>query len=333
MTLLPALLALLLLADPAGAQPPQQETTGAAAPADTLAKLVTKDFEIYGPTADDVQVANHQVRGAILQFTGYIGPRPTKMAFVLFRTAADTARFDPKPFSRRRMPVVPWVLPATPGAGSAAGQPLPVPGGDEAGPYTLGHHAGHRFLIDYVARTLAELGKADASGADAGAGTSGIAIPVPRHPDCPVLPDWLVEAVAGHCEESSLQRQRMEFMRSHLEQRIPIAELLEMRRPGAGGAEQPKGRKAKGSSAGSKKSAATGSAGAGREAIFCAESLSLARFIARREQDRFIGMITEGVLHGRTVGDVLNTSQSILSKPEALEKQWLEWMQGGESTP
>jgi hypothetical protein len=33
------------------------------------------------------------------------------------------------------------------------------------------------------------------------------------------------------------------------------------------------------------------------------------------------------------VGDVLNTSSNLLSKPEALEKQWLEWMQGEERAP
>ena len=123
-------------------------------------------------------------------------------------------------------------------------------------------------------------------------------------------------------------------MRSHLEQRIPFGELLEMRRP-PGGPDREKSGKAGG---GAKSGAAKGAGGsaaalAEREAIFCAEALSLGRFIAHREEERFFGKIVEGVLRGRTVGDVLNTSQDILSKSEALEKQWLEWMQGVERTP
>ncbi len=329
-TLLPALLALLLLAPTAVAQPAPAEPTGSAAPAESLEKVISKEYELYGPTVEGVRDASSQIKGAFNQFVGYIGDRPDKIAFVLFRSAEDAARFDSKPFARRRMPIVPWLLPP--------GHPAPAPPSDDPNPYTLAHHAGHVYLLAYVAHVQAAMGKAGAGGTDAATAAGAITLPVPRHPDAPALPDWLEEAVAAHCEGNVLQRNRLEFMRSHLEKRIPFTELLVMHRPGAAGSDPGKSGKSGGSSAGSKSGAAKGAggtqaAGTEREAIFCAEAFSLASFISQREQERFIGMIVEGVLRGRTVGDILNLSQDIRSKPEALEKQWLEWMQGAERRP
>ena len=331
------LLALLLLADAAGAQTAQEMKSESAVKGDTLQKMVSREFELYGPTAEEVRAAGNELRTSIAHFQDHIGRRPKPMAFVLFRSAADAGRFDLKPFSRRHMQVVPWLLPASPGHGSAAGQPPPAP---SASTYPLGHLAGHEFFIGYAEQIFAEAGKAGAGGTDADAGASGIKLPVPRHPECQAVPDWIDEAVATLCEGPLLQRIRMDFMRSHLEQRIPFAEFLEMRRPGAGGPDPGKSAKAGG---GAKGGAAKGSdaksaggshaAGADREAIFCAEAFSLACFITHREDPRFFGKIVEGVLMGRTAGEVLNTSQDIHSKPEALEKQWLEWMQGAERAP
>jgi hypothetical protein len=330
------LLPLVLLANAAGGQTLQEKRHGPAAPGDTIPKVVSREFELYGPTGEEVRKANDEIKVAISQFGEHLGEQPKKMAFVLFRSAEEAGRYDPKPLTRRGMQIVPWILPAG---------PKPPPGSG-ARPEPLAHEAGHRFLVAYVEHALAEVAAqgfgasetGSATGATAGA-TAGAASgggAAASHPDVPILPDWLEEGIAALCERPSLQKNRMDFMRAHLDRRIPFAELLAMQRPagpaGAKGAKPPGGTKAppKGAAKGTGGSSA---ADAERSVIFIDEALSLARFIAQREDDRFVGTIVEGVLRGRTVGDILNTSQNILSKPEALEKQWLEWMQGAERAP
>jgi len=328
------LLPLVLLASAAGGQTLQEKRHGPAAPGDTLPKVVSREFELYGPTAEDVRKANDEIKVAISQFGEHLGEQPKKMAFVLFRSADEAARYDPKPLTKRGMQIVTWILPAA-GPPTAGVSPLP-----------LAHEAGHRFLVAYVEHAQAEAAAqgsgAPGTGAAAG-GTTGAASgdgAAASHPDVAILPDWLEEAIAALCERPSLQKSRMDYMRAHLDRRIPFAELFAMQRPaapaGAKSAKPPGGTGAAPKAGAAKSTGAAGGppdASAERSILFIDEALALARFIAQREDDRFIGTIVEGVLRGRTVGDVLNTSQNILSKPEALEKQWLEWMQGAERAP
>ena len=304
------LLTLLLRADSAAAPGPPRPGGKPAAPVDSMPSIKTRDFELVAPSDDDIRSANDEIRVAISQFGRYMGENPRKMAFVLFRSAADAGRYDTRGFTRRNLPVVALVIGPKP---RRPGPAPPQPGDANADP--LSHLAGHQFLIEYAnhaiaaaraagltipdSAALAPGGPAGARGAPAAAND--------RHPGHPALPDWLEEAVAGLCERPSFQRARIEFLGARLDRRIPFEELLRMSRPAAGD---------------------PGRVPSERAAIFSAEALSLARFIAQREEDdRFVGTIIEGVLRGRTVGDVLNTSQNLYSKPDALEKQWLEWVQ------
>jgi hypothetical protein len=280
-----------------------------------MPKILSREFELYGPTQEDVRKANDEIRVAISQFENYMGEHPKKMAFVLFHTAADAGRFDSRPLTKRGLDVMPWVLAASPAAG-----------GDDPDP--LGHEAGHRFLIAYVEHALAVAGRAGLRITDTSAAGSASAGATPHgtmpisHPDVAALPDWLDEAVATLCERPSLQRNRIAFMRSHLDQHIPFDEFLAMRRPVSAAL----GKNGKAASKGAK-------AAPDRAAIFSAQALSLARFIAHGEEGRFIGTIVEGVVRGRTVGDVLNTSQNLHSKPDVLEKEWMAWIRDPAQAP
>ena len=330
MPLLALILPFPLLAGAAKAPAPRP---GAAAP-DSMRSHVTRQFELYAPTDDALRLANSEILTAISQFALYLGESPKKMAFVLFRSAAEADRYDYSRLTRRGLRVLPWVVPASP-----PGMPRPVEeGGDNPDP--LPHEAGHSFLNAFVDHSLAAARSSGAGGpatdsVGSGPGPSSASAPNPgtpepgsvvtgRHPGRPILPDWIEEAVAALCEPPSLQRRRIEFMRAHLDRRIPFAELLTMRQPKAGAPEGPKGGPRNGVRAGG--AAAGTPAGAERAAIFTAEALSLARFIAERQDERFVGTIVEGVIRGRTVGDVLNATHSLYSRPEPLEKQWLEWM-------
>jgi hypothetical protein len=276
---------------------------------DSFPKATSREYELYGPTVEEVRKANDEIRVAISQFVLYMGEQPRRLAFVLFRSPAEAAHLDAKPFTRRNLPLAPWVLPASP-AGTGAS-------GSGAGGYPLGHDAGHRFLVAYVEHGLAVAAATAAGGSGDVAAGVGASAPPGAHATLPNLPDWLEEAVAALCERPALQRGRIDFMRAHLDARIPFPELMTMARPAAGGA----------------KGGKPAAGGVDRATIFCDESLALARFIAHHEEERFFGTLIEGVLRGRTASDVLNTSQSLMSRPEALETQWLEWMQGAERTP
>ena len=91
------LLPLTLLASAAGGQTLQEKLHGPAAPGDTLPKVVSREFELYGPTEEDVRKANDEIKVAISQFGEHLGEQPKKMAFVLFRSAEEAGRYDPKP--------------------------------------------------------------------------------------------------------------------------------------------------------------------------------------------------------------------------------------------
>ena len=314
---MPRPLALLLTVGSLAAAPSVRAAHPPSTPPDSMRSIVTREFELYAPTDDDLRRSGDDLRIAATQFVNYIGQSPKKMAFLVFRSTAERDRYDFRPFTRRGLPVVPVIHPAMPAGSPSGAAPGGKPGSD-TGPEPISHEAGHRFFVDYVDHTLATARggeRATGSSDTAQAGASG-------HPTHEAMPDWLEEAVAALCERPGYQNRRIEFMRSRLSKRIPFEELLTMpipAVPGAAGKGTAKG--------GSAAKAGGGSAASERAAIFRAEALSLARFIVSREDARFIGTIAEGVIAGRTVGEVLNTSQHLFSKPEALEKQWLEWME------
>lgn len=314
---MPRPLVFLLTLGVLAAAPSARAAHPPATPSDSMRSIVTRDFELYAPTDDDLRRSGDDLRIATTQFVNYIGQSPKKMAFLIFRSAAERDRYDFRPFTRRGLPVVPVILPATPGGSPSGAKPGGKPGSD-TGPEPISHEAGHRFLVDYVDHALAT-----ARGGERGTGSSNAAqAGASGHPTHEVMPDWFEEAVAALCERPAYQNRRIEFMRSRLSKRIPFDELFTMPIPAGPGAAGKGAAKSTGAA-----KAGGGSAPSERAAIFRAEALSLARFIASREDARFIGTIAEGVISGRTVGEVLNTSQHLLSKPEALEKQWLEWMQ------
>ena len=311
---MPRPLALLLTLGVLAVAPSARAAHPPATPPDSMRSIVTRDFELYAPTDDDLRRSGDDLRIAVTQFVNYMGQSPKKMAFLIFRSTAERDRYDFRPFTRRGLPVVPVVLPAMPAGSGAA--PGGKPGSD-TGPEPISHEAGHRFFVDYMDHALAtahggERGTGSSNAAQAGAG---------GHPTHEAVPDWFEEAVAALCERPAYQNRRIEFMRSRLSKRIPFDELLTMPIP----AEPAAAGKGAAKSTGAAKTG--GSAPSEPAAIFRAEALSLARFIVSREDARFIGTIAEGVTAGRTVGEVLNTSQNLFAKPEALEKQWLEWME------
>jgi hypothetical protein len=336
------LTAALLLACAAAAHAAPRSTTAGPAARDSMRSYVAKDFEIYARTEDELRRANVDVRYATAQILRYIGDWPPKTAFFVFGSPEELKAADLSRISASGLPIMTWVSERPPHGQRLPGfdPNLPAKCSTRDNPYPFSHGAAHFLYRTYVDLALADLArKGEPSAADSGKwGAAGARAPAvapsptnPGHAGHAALPAWFCEAVATLCEPPALQEARLRFMQAHLDQRIPFGELLAMREPPAagtkrvaksGGASPVK--RAKGAAPGT--GLASASAIPDRATIFSSEALSLARFIAAREYDRFIGVISEGMIRGRTFGDIVNKSQTLYSKPEALEQSWVEWV-------
>ena len=221
---------LLLFLPPVAGPAEAQRTRPGTDHGDSLRGVVSREFELYAPTDEEIRGANDDIRIAIAQFKRYMGEHPRKMAFVLFRSAADAARYDYRRFTRSETPVVSWVVGPKPRDVSG----LRPPG--EGNPDPVSHQAGHRFMIAYVEHMQPLLRAAGLAPAETAAVRENDVSPgsVVQHPDHPAVPDWLEEAIAALCERPASQSARLDLMRANLDRRIPIQELLAMSRPDGG---------------------------------------------------------------------------------------------------
>lgn len=158
-----------------------------------------------------------------------------------------------------------------------------------------------------------------------------------------LTPDWFAAAIEGLATPPVEQNRRLDWMRAHLDQRIPLARLLEMARPtgeaaasgGTPGAEldahpgpSPPVRVPAGNGAARapKRAAAPRAAAGPSDELFDDEALAFAKFLTVREDERFLGLWYEIVLTGQPQSAGFNIAKTMLSSPEAMEKEWLAWM-------
>jgi len=292
---------------------------------DSLRSAIKKEYELYAPSDRALNVAGQQLNFALTQFMRYFGDVPPRIAVVIFDSPEQAKGFDFTPFRKRGIAALAWVLPR-PGVTPAKGAGDPAAGAARSErPQSLGHQAAHLFFHILVDAKLAGVdatvrAEVRAAALRAAAG----AVPGPDsatgHLGHPRIPDWLEESVGTLCELPAAQNARLDRMRANLDRRIPLPELFGMESPLAApprGAARASGRRPA--------KPATAPA-ADRATMFADESLALARYIADREGDRFMGDIAVRLLDGKTIGEALSAAQNLFSKPEALERGWVEWM-------
>jgi len=160
-----------------------------------------------------------------------------------------------------------------------------------------------------------------------------------------LTPDWFASAIGGLATPPAEQTRRLTWMRAHLDQRIPIPQLLPMTRPTEGAAAQaaldthpgpsPPIRvlvpsngavRMKPSHRTERRAGAAAAAAEEKAQLFDDESLSFATFLAAREDERFLGLWYEIVLKGQPQSAAFNIAKTMLSSPEVLEKEWLSWL-------
>ena len=288
---LPLVFAALIVAASRAVLPACAAETGPAA-TDTLAAHVTRDAEYHAPSEKDLFTISRQLDYASLQFERHIGERVPKTPVWVFGSAAQARASRVNADSR----VLVWIGPTQRVARPrAAVRGAAVAAADTSDPEPAFMHAWGHAVVDGWARrarraagTMAGgIGVTGASPADAA-----------KHATDPALPAWFQEAIASLCEPVPAQRARMQSARATLDRRIPFPELLAGPVP-----EDPR-----------------------RAKIFVDESHALMRFIIEREDEPFLRQIAVALAAGKPTSQALVNAKTIYSKPESLEKQWVDWM-------
>src|SRR5262249_6993218 len=137
-----------------------------------------------------------------------------------------------------------------------------------------------------------------------------------------------------------------------MDRRIPIPQLLGMTRPEEGLAAQaamdthpgpsPPIRvrapmnapvRVKPSHRAERRGGAAAAAAEDQAKLFDTESLAFAKFLAAREEERFLGLWYEIDLTGQPQSAAFNIAKTMLPNPEVMEKEWLAWMKDPTTTP
>ena len=153
---------------------------------------------------------------------------------------------------------------------------------------------------------------------------------------------WLHEAVACHHEKARSYRHRLQWMREHLQQRIPLGALFTMRNPVK---ESPlveltvklHERLARGEvtvdevnrqvSAYAESHAEELSQNGIRDMTYYAESLSVFEFLLESEGKKFIREMCGGLKRGTSMDEIVRRLKVYPKGPSQLEEAWAGWVQ------
>uniref|UniRef100_A0A832MN19 DUF1570 domain-containing protein n=1 Tax=Eiseniibacteriota bacterium TaxID=2212470 RepID=A0A832MN19_UNCEI len=266
-----------------------------AAAADTLVTYPNIYFDLYAPTTAETDEAASHVRQAQRGFGATVGERTPRITVVAFASDSVRRRHDLERLRRRGFPLVVWTSP--PGELARRTPAALTALALRENLASLAHDIGHAFLEAYADRRLRELGLSG--------GPTPPAPPPGAHRDHAALPDWFEEGFAALCEFPQVQQARLRAMRQTLDRRLPFTRLFAMSRP----------------------------ADPAAAALFANQSYALLHMVTKVETGATVNEIAIALLRGRPVGEALTNARHLLSKPEALEAQWVEWMTANVPAP
>ncbi len=174
-----------------------------------------------------------------------------------------------------------------------------------------------------------------------------------------LTPDWFASAIAGLATPPAEQERRFQWMRAHMDRRIPIPQFLDMTRPAEGPAAQaamdthpgpmppirvpapregvarlpvPVERPTRGKPSHhvERRGGAAAAVAEQQAQLFDCEALAFARFLGAREDERVLGLWYQIVLAGKPQSEAFNIAKTMLSNPIVLEKEWVSWMKNPE---
>ncbi len=152
---------------------------------------------------------------------------------------------------------------------------------------------------------------------------------------------WLHEAVACHHEKEASRRHRAEWMRDHLDDRIPLATLFTMRNPvkesplveltvqlheklarGEIGVEELNRQISAFASSHAEDISRTGI----RNMTYYAESVTLFEFLLEKEGQTFIREMCQALRHGATMDAIVRKRSPFPKGTPDLEEAWVAWV-------
>jgi len=249
----------------------------------------TDRYELYGPTAASVSSAATQLNRTYREFAKHFGTEGPPMAIVLADSAFAITPSDAGAFAHRRLHTFVYVRPHN--LRDIEGVP---PDLREEEIWPVASRAARELLAAYVSfrhRRAPEVEIAT-HGND-------------YHAD--PFPMWFVDASVALLSDPGAPDRVMDFLRDHLGDAPPLAELLYMHAPAIGVVD---------SIASSRE----------RRAIVGATGVSLTLLAIEREGPRIVGRLADAFLSGRTARDALRGAQHLPDNDRELERVWRTWV-------
>lgn len=258
-------------------KPAATRHTAATAAAPKLPRLTVdslqvedrKNYRLAAIDANALGRLHRDVDYCVNQFRRFVGVHPPKLAIAAIGNLPDPSRLEP---AALRMAGYDQVVTDWPEPAARAGTPRApaVPLG------VFSERASRWFLAAYERE-------------------KGRGSPPPGRSR--IIPDWYESAIAGLASMPAEQNRRVEWMRAHLDEHVPVDQLLDATRPA-------------------------------KPELFDAQSLAFAKFLVDREGERFLGLWLEVLLSGQPQSAAFNIATTLMADPQSLEKAWLEWMKG-----
>lgn len=277
-------------------------------------QIQADDYDLYTADPEEAADAADQLDYAAERFRELFGTDPRRIAVVLFEHPEHVQDYDFDPIREQGLLGLPWlsdealIAAARRVMGSMADRgSLPT--------RALSHEACHMYLIAHVS---AELGYDDPNERLAALDESSYGDPR--------MPDWFDEAVAVLCEPDEMRADRRAAMRGGLEMRTPLADFFALEHPSQHATPAGAPREEERQRRGPRITITRGNAGG--PDLFYPQALSVAEFLIDREGPEIIGWLADVFTQGDAMEAMLAEVENLPDDVEALEAEWLRWMEG-----
>jgi hypothetical protein len=247
------------------------------------------EYEIYGPTATSVSIAELQVSRAYREFAKHFGFQGPPMAIVIADSAFAISPDDAGAFAKRRIHTFVYVRPHNLRDIEGVSPDTPE---DEIWP--VASRVARELVTAYVSMRK-HLPPEVETATHAG----------DYHTD--PLPLWYVDAVVALLGDPGAPDRIMDYLRDRLDNAPTAATLLDMRPPNAGTVD-------------------TIGASKERRTIVGAAGVALTLFLAEREGPRIVGRLGDAFLAGNTARDVVKDARHVPQNDRDLERVWRTWV-------
>jgi hypothetical protein len=250
----------------------------------------TDEYELYGPTVPSVVFSAPQLNRAYKEFAKHFGVQAPPMAVVLADTAFVLTQADADAFAKRRIHTFVYVRPHS--LRDIEGMP---PDLREEEIWPIAGRAAREMLAAFTDSHKHRTPEVEVA-------THG--------PDVHLetFPFWFVDAVAALLSDPGAPDRVMEYLRDHLEEAPPVADLLAMR----GGGPPPAGDSLLNPRE--------------RRQVVGAAGVGLTLMAIEREGPRIVARLADAYLAGGTARDAFRNAAHLPHTDRELDASWRSWV-------